>query len=159
MEHLHPTYQIVEGIIPSSGNAARAGDWVNLRNAIDCYCVSNFSRAVAAACKIEVERSSDYAGGTKSTMTEGRTVWATTLPYATALQVKTSSSASYTLPSATGPGIVITRIDPSVLDSSRPFVRIYHGNMSQATNYSACIYYIRTRYAQDRPIIATTSST
>jgi hypothetical protein len=160
MDHLHQDYQIVQATPPTSGNAARVGDWINLRNAIDLYVVSSFRRPTAGGCKVELECAKTYAGGTPTTITEGRTVWSCTdTASKNYMAIRTSSSASYTLPSATGTGVVITHLNPSVLSASKPYVRVTHGTLGTANDGVSAMYYLRSRYSQERPIIATTSST
>ena len=160
MEHLFMDYQPIIGIAPTSGNAARTGDWVSLSNAIDFYAVSSFRRPTAGACKVEVEYGESYAGVNNSTLTSGRTVWSQAdMSASEYIAVRTSSSASYTLPSATGLGIVITHVNPSALNASTPYIRVTHGTMGTANDGETCMYYLRSRYPQARHITATTSST
>ncbi len=149
-QSLPTSFKIVQAFAPKTTNAALTSQVVTLKNAVKAWLILHFTQAVGFASTPTIKQATDIAAATNAAGPTCR-IWSNLDTSATDTLVERTAAASYALSTATTNMVVVFEIDPATLTDGYDCVYCTIATSSQATDYVAGEWIIRSNFAQTTP--------
>jgi hypothetical protein len=150
---LETDYQHATAVLPQTGAAIGAGDFVSMSKILKLYILVTFAYGADADCVISVLEDDDVAGTSASTLSKDFKIWANLDVSASNAFPPQTDAANYTIDAGAGKSQkVLIMVRPEQLNDGQTAVAVNIGN-SDAANLISAEYFAVPRYPDDVSIL------